>query len=170
MSTAHIISVTIYLIGIYLLGKTDRFFQKIPHKEFIGFLTILRRVLQVVLIVLLMTNMLSYAGIDIGSIIASIGLTSFAVGLAIKDVISNIFSGLSLIFYKPFQIGTNVIIDQFEGTIEKIDLRYTTIRLKEKGQILLFPNSLLLNSKIRIITQPKDSMDNLQKDTSVTSL
>ena len=67
-------------------------------------------------------------GLDLGDIIANLGLGSVAIGFAFQDIIKNFFAGILLLLQEPFSIHDQIIIDSFEGTVEKINFRTTQIR------------------------------------------
>ena len=89
-------------------------------------------------------------GVNVAAIIASLGLTGFALGFALKDVISNVLAGAMTLFYKPYNIGDNVGIMDSRGEVLEVNLRYTVL-LAEDGSTHLIPNSLCLTNKIIIL-------------------
>ena len=89
-------------------------------------------------------------GIDVSAIVASLGLTGFAVGFALKDSISNLLSGVLILIHRPFDVGDTIKVKSFEGLVSTIDLRYT--RLERDGEKILVPNSLLFTNPISILT------------------
>lgn len=92
---------------------------------------------------------LSKLGFDVGALVAGLGLTSFALGLALKDAISNLVSGIMIVLYKPIKLGDKIEMSGTKGTVVDFNLRYITI--KAEGVSHLIPNSLLLNNKISIL-------------------
>lgn len=87
-------------------------------------------------------------GVKVNAIIAGLGLTGFAVGLATRDALTNVLSGVLIIMYRPFVRGDRVIVTGIEGTVDHVDLRYTTLRADDR--IILIPNSTMLNSTVVI--------------------
>lgn len=87
-------------------------------------------------------------GVNVSAIVASLGLTGFALGFAMKDVLSNFLAGLMILFYQPYKLGQKVKIDTFMGTVSDIDLRVTT--LQNDGDKVLIPNSFVL-AKVVIV-------------------
>ncbi len=85
--------------------------------------------------------------------VAGLGLTSFALGLALKDAISNLVSGIMIVLYKPIKLGDKIEMSGTKGTVVDFNLRYITI--KAEGVSHLIPNSLLLNNKISLLEQEK---------------
>ena len=108
----------------------------------------------IVLIILGIVTALGTLGIDVSAIVASLGLTGFAIGFAFKDALSNYLAGIMVILYKPYDIGDNVNITGCEGKITEIDLRYTTI--ENEGEIHMVPNSVCLS---KTITKYRSSVD-----------
>ena len=91
---------------------------------------------------------LGTVGIDITALVAGVGLTGFALGFALKDIVSNVLSGILIIIYKPFRHGDGIKVSSFEGTVTNIDLRYTT--LDTEGAQIFVPNSLLFTNAITV--------------------
>lgn len=85
-------------------------------------------------------------GINVSAIVASLGLTGFALGFALKDTISNILSGVLILMYKPFEVGHYIKMGSFEGEVISIDLRYTELHLQNDK--ILIPNSKLFTDPI----------------------
>ncbi len=84
-------------------------------------------------------------GIQIGPILASLGLGGLAVALAAKDPLANFFGTLTILLEKPFQIGDHVIIEGKEGVVESIGYRSTKIRAENK-QLISIPNQKIITS------------------------
>lgn len=91
-------------------------------------------------------------GIDVSALVAGLGLTGFAVGFALKDIISNTLSGILIIFHKPFHVGDVILVTGLQGEVLDIDLRYTLLRAE--GQRIYVPNSLLFNNPVTVLTTP----------------
>lgn len=92
-------------------------------------------------------------GIDVGALLAGLGLTGFAIGFALKDIISNWLSGVLILVYEPFRRGDYVSIANapgLEGTVVAIDFRYTS--LEKEGKVVLVPNANLFVKEI-IVTK-----------------
>lgn len=92
-------------------------------------------------------------GINVSALVAGLGLTGFALGFAFKDTISNILSGIMILLYRPFVIGDNIKVADFEGEVISIDLRYTRLNA-EIGNILI-PNSKCFTDPVIVFTKDK---------------
>ena len=78
--------------------------------------------------------------------VAGLGLTGFALGFAMKDILSNVISGILILVYRPFIENDFIKVDKYEGTVEEINLRYTIIN-QDKEQILI-PNSFVYSKPV----------------------
>ncbi|MGC9046838.1 MAG: mechanosensitive ion channel family protein [Minisyncoccia bacterium] len=86
-------------------------------------------------------------GVDVNAILAGLGLGSFILGLALKDIISSFVNGIFILSTKTFQIGDFVQIGDKKGTVKSINLRYTVLIDDSNNKtIILIPNSLVSNS------------------------
>lgn len=92
--------------------------------------------------------LLGTLGISITPIIASLGITSLAVALALQPTLENFFSGVQLIMDKPIRVGDFIELDSGEqGFVDKIGWRSTWIRMLPNNTVIM-PNSVLSHSKI----------------------
>jgi small conductance mechanosensitive channel len=58
-------------------------------------------------------------GIHVEPLVASLGLTGFAVGFALRDAISNLLAGVLILTYRPFRSGDRIAVAGFEGVVVK---------------------------------------------------
>jgi len=85
-------------------------------------------------------------------LLATSGMLAMIIGLAIQINISNIFSGLALSIEKPFQVGDEIKIGDFD-TGYVLDITWRTIKIRTDDNILLsIPNSLAAESPIQNLT------------------
>jgi small-conductance mechanosensitive channel len=88
-------------------------------------------------------------GLDVSALVAGLGLTGFALGFALRDIISNTLAGVLILLYKPFRRGDRISVAGAEGVVSDIDLRYTTLVVAE-GTRILVPNANLFTNAIRV--------------------
>jgi len=86
-------------------------------------------------------------GMNVNSIIAALGAAGLAIGLALKDSMSNIASGVQIIFSRPFHVGDYLALADVEGTVERIETMFTTLRTFDNKKIII-PNSMITVSVI----------------------
>lgn len=118
------------------------------HKDI---LFLLGRTLRTTLVILGFISALATVGINVSALVASLGLTGFALGFALKDALSNILAGILVLIYRPLKIGDTIIVTGFEGRVVQIDLRYTTLKTDEKT--ILIPNANLFNNPVVILNK-----------------
>jgi small-conductance mechanosensitive channel len=101
-------------------------------------------------------------GLDVTALVAGLGLTTFAIGFALKDILANAISGILVLVYRPFRVGDRVNVKSLEGTVVEINLRYTV--LEAEGKRMLIPSSLLFSEPVTVVpksappeTPPKPS-------------
>ncbi len=112
----------------------------------VGFIA--RMVLWIVILLMILDNL----GVNITTLVASLGIGGIAVALAVQNILGDLFASLSIVLDKPFVIGDFVIVDKFLGTIEYVGLKTTRIR-SLSGEQLVFSNADLLKSRLQNMTR-----------------
>ena len=92
-----------------------------------------------------------FPGVTAGSLIAGLGIGSVALGFAFKDVLQNFFAGFLILLYRPFHIGDQIKIKDFEGMVEDISVRATNIKTYD-GERVVMPNSELYMNAVLVKT------------------
>jgi small-conductance mechanosensitive channel len=90
---------------------------------------------------------LDAVGVNLQSAVTALGLGGVALGFALKDILSNLVSGMLILAMGPFEIGDQIVIGETEGTVEQIELRATQIRTYD-GRLVLVPNGEVFTSRI----------------------
>lgn len=103
-----------------------------------------RLALWTVALLLILDNL----GVNITALLASVGIASIAIGLAVQNILSDLFASLSIVVDKPFMVGDFIIVDNFMGTVERIGLRTTQVR-SLSGEVVVFANTDLTRSRLR---------------------
>jgi len=91
---------------------------------------------------------LDVIGVNTNSIIALLGAAGLAVGLALKDTLSNIAAGIMLLILRPFSVKHFIECGSFMGTVKEIGLFTTTLDTTD-GLYLTMPNSTLWGAPIK---------------------
>ncbi|MEN6485974.1 MAG: mechanosensitive ion channel family protein [Syntrophobacteraceae bacterium] len=89
-------------------------------------------------------------GIEVGPLIASLGIGGLAFALAGKDSIANFFGSLTILLDKPFQVGERIVIDHYDGFVEDVGFRSTRLRTLT-GNLVSIPNEKIINSPLENI-------------------
>ncbi len=90
-------------------------------------------------------------GVDVGALIAGLGIGGLAFALAAQDTIKNIFGGITIFTDRPFRIGDRVKVDGFDGFIEDIGIRSTRLRTLEK-RLVTIPNYKIVEASIENVS------------------
>ncbi|MEM7556026.1 MAG: mechanosensitive ion channel family protein [Cyanobacteria bacterium P01_A01_bin.84] len=110
----------------------------------------------------IVAGVIAFPGLRLGDIIATLGLSSVAIGFAFQDIFKNFLAGILLLLQEPFQIGDQIIIGDYEGTVERVDIRTTQIKTYN-GEKVLLPNSTVFTSAVVVRT----AFDSRRSDLSV---
>ncbi|HCF27132.1 MAG TPA: mechanosensitive ion channel protein MscS [Cyanobacteria bacterium UBA11049] len=94
---------------------------------------------------------LAFPSLRLGDIIGLLGLGSVAFGFAFQDIFKNFLAGVLLLLNEPFRLGDQIIVDDFEGTIEDITIRSTQIKTYQ-GERIIIPNSIVFTSPVQVLT------------------
>lgn len=86
-----------------------------------------------------------------GDLIGLLGLGSVAVGFAFRDVAQNYLAGLLLLLTEPFRIGDQIVVSGYEGTVEDIETRATTVKTYD-GRRVVIPNARLFTESVTVNT------------------
>ncbi|TPG20488.1 mechanosensitive ion channel family protein [Sphingomonas koreensis] len=86
-----------------------------------------------------------------GSIISTLGIGSVAIGFAFKDILQNLLAGILLLINRPYRRGDQIIVKDFEGTVEHIESRATLIKTYD-GKRVIIPNSDVYTSPVQVNT------------------
>ena len=119
----------------------------------------LRNIAYAVMLVLVLVTALTALGVPTTSMFAVLGAAGLAVGLALKDSLSNIASGVMLIVLRPFRAGDHVIAAGQEGTVLEIRVFQTRLRALDY-RVIILPNSEITTAPIiNYSTLPQRRMD-----------
>jgi small conductance mechanosensitive channel len=91
-------------------------------------------------------------GVNTASLIALVGAAGLAVGLALKDTLSNIAAGIMLLILRPFKAGDFIEFGSTQGTVKEINL-FTTVLETIDGLYIASPNSVLWGNNIKNFTR-----------------
>lgn len=80
-----------------------------------------------------------------------LGISGVAIGFAFRDILQNFLAGILLLLTEPFQIDDQIVFKDFEGTVEQIQTRATTIRTYD-GRRIVIPNSELFTNSVTVNT------------------
>ena len=86
-------------------------------------------------------------GIDIGALLAGLGVGGIAIALAAQNILGDLLASLSIVFDKPFVVGDYIVTENEGGIVESIGIKTTRIR-SLLGEEIILSNKDLLESRI----------------------
>lgn len=98
------------------------------------------KILRYVTFIIIILAILEVIGLDLQSLIVSVGVASLAVTLAAKDTLSNVISGAIILLEKRFVVGDMIEIDGHKGQVKKIGFK--SVELLYKKKYMVIPNVL----------------------------
>ncbi|RKZ46489.1 MAG: hypothetical protein DRQ58_08510 [Gammaproteobacteria bacterium] len=98
---------------------------------------------------------LAHVGVQIGPLLAGLGVVGFIVGFALQDTLSNFASGVMILIYKPFDTGDVIEAAGQKGTVSNMTLVSTTVMTFD-NQILIIPNNKIWGDIIKNVTSQEN--------------
>ncbi len=118
-------------------------------------LSLVNSVLRVAWVVLAALYILNLWGIEIGPLLAGLGIAGLAVALALQPTLANVFSGISILLDKSVKVGDLIYLDsETKGRVLQVGLRSTRI-LTFDNELVIVPNTKLADSKIQNVALPE---------------
>ncbi|MDP4120788.1 MAG: mechanosensitive ion channel [Bacillota bacterium] len=142
-------AIVIFVIGWWLAGVLVKLILNVLEKgkaeetarSFLN--SFILSILRIVVIITAVAQL----GVNVTSIVAALGVAAVTVGLALKDSMSNIASGILIIINKPFRVGDYLQFENLEGTVYKIEIMNTYLKTFDNKEVII-PNSRLTANNI----------------------
>ena len=103
------------------------------------FVSFIRNVTSKLCWTVLLVVVLEKVGVNVGPIIAGLGVTGFILGFAFQESLGNLASGLMIAINEPFKLGDYVIVAGLEGTVLKVDMMAVVLATADNKKIVI-PN------------------------------
>lgn len=142
-------AVLILALGWWLSNQLVRLMKRgmLRSRTDTGIITFLCSLTKALLKIIVCITAASQLGMNVTSIITALGAAGVTAGLAMKDSLSNIASGAQIIFTKPFRTGDYLALKDVEGTVERIEIMFTTLRTFDNKEVVI-PNAQVTASVI----------------------
>ena len=132
-------------IARWVARGIDRLMLRFDVEEILR--SFLRNVAYGIGLVVVFIAVLDFIGVPTTSLLAVVGAAGLAVGLALKDSLSNTASGVMLIVLRPFHIGDTVQVAGQEGVVQSVHIFQTWLLTPDNREIIL-PNSQITSAPI----------------------
>ena len=142
----------IIFIGFWVLSKISckvilRIATKSsPQKQQV--ISVLASFFKVSIMIVGIITALGSWGVNVSALVASVGLSGFALSFAMKDTLSNLLAGIIILLYQPFKMHQHITVGALQGIVTQVSLRFTHLEFEDKE--ILIPNSNLLTNSIII--------------------
>lgn len=148
-----IVAAITYFVGRWLISILLKIFNRILRQRDVeeSVQSFLNSSMSILLKVLLLIAIIGVLGIETTSFAAIMAALAFAVGMAMKDNLSNFAGGILILVTKPFRINDRIIIQGLEGVVNSIGFVHTVIKTGD-GKTIYIPNGSLMSSNIINIT------------------
>ena len=151
--------IVLFFIIVYVFRKLADLVQKLTEtglaKSQVQLSLLLRRmvvsVVRNTVIIVGILIALSQVGINLGPLLAGLGVVGFVVGFALQDTLSNFAAGMLILIYRPFDVKDLVEAGGVSGTVSDMSLVNTTI-LTLDNQTIVVPNNKIWGDVIKNVT------------------
>jgi len=143
------------IIDIAIFNIWNQFALKVNIKTGESLASLIKGVLEIIIIVITALYVLNSWGIEITPLLAGLGIAGLAIALALQPTLGHIFSGISMILDKSVKVGDLVYLDDnTKGKINKVGMRSTKI-ITFDNELVIVPNTKLADSVIQNIALPE---------------
>ena len=143
------LALLIFIVGRWLAKKAVTFTHKIMLRSHLDdtVANFLGRLIYGMLLVIVVLAALSKVGVQTTSVVAILGGVAVAIGLSLKDQLSNFAAGIIIVTFRPFVRGDYVQISSYTGTVMEITLVNTHLTTINNHDIII-PNSDITTSAV----------------------
>jgi small conductance mechanosensitive channel len=128
-----------------------RLFDKIGRSANVGSLIGRLGQAAVIMIGILISAPIVVPSFQAADVVKVLGLGGVAVGFAFKDIFQNFFAGVLILLTDPFRVGDQIVVQNYEGTVERIETRSTTITTYDNRRVVI-PNADLYTKSVLVET------------------
>jgi small conductance mechanosensitive channel len=142
-------AIAIFVIGRWLLRALSSWATRAMRRVGVDdtLTRFLGNLLYMVLLVFLVLTTFSALGVPTTNFLAILGAAGLAIGLALKDSLSNFSSGVMLVFFRPFKVGDLIDAAGVSGVVESIGI-FSVVLKTPDNRVINVPNSLIYSGAI----------------------
>jgi len=140
-------------VSIKIINKSvAHFFDKVNFDRTLE--VFMQKVIKIFLWIILIIIVLSNFGFNVTGFVAGLGAMGLIIGLATKDVLSNLAAGIFILVNKPFKIGDSVEVIKIKGNIKEIGISACII-ITDDNEFVTIPNSKIWGNPIKNLSRLK---------------
>lgn len=148
---AMVVFLLFYAMAVLVRGSIRALASNVSRRRNLGLVVGRLSYGAVIFVGLLVALVIAIPGFTPGQLVNILGLSSVAIGFAFRDILQNFLAGILLLASEPFRIGDQIVIGDFEGTVEDIQTRATFIKTYD-GRRVVIPNSNLFTNSVTVNT------------------
>jgi len=144
-----LLALAIFLVGTWVVKRVRILLERVLLRTGIDILlrNFIKKIVYWLGLVVVIMAALDQLGINMTSALAILGAAGLAVGLALKDSLSNVASGVMLIIFRPFDVGEYVEAGGIGGTVKEVGL-FSTVLITPDNRQVVVPNAVIYNNTI----------------------
>lgn len=144
-----IAALVVFAVGLYIASIIRRLVRRGLERRTHNSqpITLLSQLSYWLVVILMAAISLQMVGFNLTAFLAGLGIAGITIGFALQDVSKNFIAGVLMLIQQPFDIGEFIMVDDYAGTVEAIDLRATQVRTAD-GKLVLIPNGEVMVSAI----------------------
>ncbi len=151
----NIVIGTLVFILFWFIGRVMRSFvrKQTRNRSTRNVGLVVGRLSQGILVILgfLIAATIVFPSFNPSDALATLGIGGVAIGFAFKDILQNFLAGILILLTEPFQIDDQIVFKDYEGTVENIETRATSIRTYD-GRRVMIPNAELFTNAVTVNT------------------
>lgn len=144
IAITRVVLKVVEVAGLVLMAKAEKTTSK-QDDQLIPF-----AVEVVKIVIIIMSGLIIVSNVfdlNIGSLVAGLGIGGLAIALAAKESLENLFGSFTIFFDKPFVVGDLVTVAGVTGVVEKVGFRSTRVRTLEKSYVTI-PNKKMIDAEL----------------------
>jgi small conductance mechanosensitive channel len=146
-------AILIFIVGRWISKRLSKLLGRLLEKNNVD-VTLIRfaeNLIYYALIVVVIIAAIGQLGINTTSFLTIVGAAGLAIGLALKDSLSNFAAGVMLILFRPFRVGDYVGAGGVNGTVKGITM-FNTVLHTPDNQVIIVPNGMITSNVITNVT------------------
>lgn len=142
-------AILIVLVGLIVVKGIERILKRALSKSKldVSIHSFIKSLTVIALKIIVVITALAMLGVQTTTFIAVLSAAGLAIGLALKDSLSNFAGGILLLTFRPFSVGDFIETQGYMGTVKEVQLLYTYINTIDNRRVMI-PNGELANAKI----------------------
>lgn len=156
-----VLAVVIFFIGRWVIKWIEKLVARIMQRKHVegAVVSFTNNMVDALLKIVLGLIIISVLGIETTSFAAILAAAGLAVGMAMKDNLSNFAGGVMILLNKPFKMGDNISAQGMDGIVREIGILYTVLLTGDNRTIYLPNGPLSTGTIINVTAQPRRRLD-----------